>query len=196
MQSREVSGRTQSAHHHLCLLCSQSRPAPGLGNTAAHVWKGLNPLSRAETINGLFCPGKKCYLFSLALKGVKNQDCDHNRDQPVAYAHQCLQLTFWEFIIAAKGWKMIRTPQKQSSCHEFLKVSPSPGPEAQWALPSFQVSGQSQSVCFLGCIFCSTIVPWFTSWTKLTLQWRSCFTFFSLWCAPGYCKHCLACPRI
>lgn len=83
-----------SAHLHLCLLCSQSRSAPGLGNTAACVWKDLSPLSKKEPINGLFPPGKKCYLFSSALKGVKNQDCDHNRDQPVVYAHQCLQHTF------------------------------------------------------------------------------------------------------
>lgn len=142
------AGKSQVGHSQLITTsaCSVPSPAPGLGNTAAHVWKGLNPLSRAEPINGLFCPGKKCYLFSLALKGVKNQDCDHNRDQPMAYAHQCLQLTFWEFIIAAKGWKMKRTPQKQSSCHEFLKVSSSPGPEA--VMSSAQLPGlRAKSEC-------------------------------------------------
>lgn len=53
-----------SAHLHLCLLCSQFGSAPGLGNTAARVWKGLSPLSKEEPINGFFPPGKKCYLFS------------------------------------------------------------------------------------------------------------------------------------
>lgn len=86
--------RNISAHLHLCLLCFLSRSAPGLGNTAAHAWKGLSALSKEEPINGLFPSGKKCYLFSVALKGVKNQDCDHNRDHTVAYAHQCLKLTF------------------------------------------------------------------------------------------------------
>lgn len=103
-----------SAHFHLCLLRSQFGSAPGLGNRAARVWKGLSSLNKEETINGLFPPGNKCYLFSVALKGVKNQDCDHNRDQPVAYAHQCLKLLFWEFIYC---------------CHRMKKDQDSPKPE-------------------------------------------------------------------
>lgn len=68
--------------------------------------------------------------------------------------------------IAAKRWKKIRTPPNESSCHEFLKVSPLPGPEA--ATSSAQLTGlRAKPTClFLGCIFCSSIlVPWFTSWT-------------------------------